>query len=66
MLDKLLDALIGTEVPNQQYALICKTCFVHNGLVGNAGEYYGASKFRTDLNPKIYLNYLEMTAASKH
>lgn len=33
-LDKLMDALIGTdEGPHHKYALICENCFTHNGLV---------------------------------
>lgn len=31
--DKLVDALIGEEGPETKYALICRHCFAHNGLV---------------------------------
>ncbi|KAI7847695.1 hypothetical protein BDC45DRAFT_525281 [Circinella umbellata] len=31
--DKLVDALVGEEGPETKYALICRHCFMHNGLV---------------------------------
>ncbi|KAI8340458.1 hypothetical protein BC941DRAFT_333328, partial [Chlamydoabsidia padenii] len=31
--DKIMDALIGEEGPETKYALICRHCFAHNGLV---------------------------------
>ncbi|KAL1932500.1 hypothetical protein VTP01DRAFT_8178 [Rhizomucor pusillus] len=31
--DKLVDALVGEEGPETKYALICRHCFAHNGLV---------------------------------
>ncbi|KAI9484365.1 hypothetical protein BDB00DRAFT_152365 [Zychaea mexicana] len=31
--DKLVDALVGEEGPETKYALICRHCFTHNGLV---------------------------------
>lgn len=31
--DRLVDAIVGDNDRNSQYALICDKCFVHNGLV---------------------------------
>ncbi|KAJ3216544.1 hypothetical protein HDU67_009329 [Dinochytrium kinnereticum] len=42
--DKVVDAIIGDEQPQQKYALICQQCFEHNGLV--LPEEYGNAKFR--------------------
>ncbi|KAJ3326319.1 hypothetical protein HDV06_000195 [Boothiomyces sp. JEL0866] len=43
--DKALDVLVGdTEGPQHKYALICESCFMHNGLV--LPEEYLEAKFR--------------------
>ncbi|KAI8855024.1 hypothetical protein BC829DRAFT_379023 [Chytridium lagenaria] len=42
--DKVVDAIIGDEGPQQKYALICQQCFEHNGLV--LPDEYGTAKFR--------------------
>ncbi|KAJ1651525.1 hypothetical protein IWQ61_007931 [Dispira simplex] len=31
--DKLVDKIVGEEGPENRYALICRNCFAHNGLV---------------------------------
>ncbi|KAJ3109083.1 hypothetical protein HDU97_009201 [Phlyctochytrium planicorne] len=42
--DKVVEAIIGEEGPQQKYALICQQCFEHNGLV--LPEDYATAKFR--------------------
>jgi hypothetical protein len=41
--DRLLDAVVGeSDGPQHKYALICESCFIHNGLVPPT-EYHDAS-----------------------
>nr|KAJ3422969.1 hypothetical protein HK105_005318 [Polyrhizophydium stewartii] len=43
--DKLLDVMVGeSDGPQHKYALICETCFTHNGLV--LPEEYLTAKFK--------------------
>jgi endoplasmic reticulum junction formation protein lunapark len=43
--DRVLDAVVGeSDGPQHKYALICESCFIHNGLVPPA-EYHDASNW---------------------